>query len=282
MPDVSVIMPAYNCAGYIRGALESVLTQNGCKIEAIIVNDGSTDDTEKVLERYLNDQRIIYIKTENKGVSHAINIGLKSAAGAYIAFLHADDIFLPGKIKKQFSSMEKCHNYDASYTDESYFLDGREESIVSPYFHFSDDIFYFIKRNNFIHISTTMFRRDIFKTAIFDEGLNTHEDWDLFLKLSLRGVRFKYIPEVLSHIRIHSKSLSSSGAVMDATRSEVGLRAKRLWRVFKGNINLYSIRGIMNFNRYIAFKVYAFFIGFPNNTRFNRQIPYLRQKIERL
>lgn len=282
MPEVSVIMPAYNCANYIERALESVLAQNGCRLEVIIVNDGSTDDTEKVLERYLNDSRIRYNKTAHRGVSHALNIGLKSAASAYIAFLHADDVYLPGKIKKQFSLMEKYRNYDVSYTNESYFLDGCEESAESPYFHFSNDIFYFIKRNNFIHISTTMFRRDIFKIAVFDEKLKTHEDWDFFLKLSRRRVRFKYMAEALSRIRIHHKSLSSDGAVMDETRAEVGLRAKRLWRTFKTDINLYSIRGIINFTRYIAFKVYAFFIGFPNGARFNRQIPYLRQEMRPL
>ncbi|MBI5143950.1 MAG: glycosyltransferase [Candidatus Omnitrophica bacterium] len=270
---VSIIIPAYNAADYIGRALDSVLCQDHHPLEIVIVNDGSTDNLEDVLQRYLWDERIKYIAAENRGVSHAINSGLKSATGEYICFLHADDIFLPGKIKRQLSSMERASRSGVSYTDASYFLEGTSRVVKSPYVHFSGDIFYFIKRNNFIHMSTVMLRRDLFEIAIFDESLACHEDWDFLLKLSAAGIRFQYVNKILSNISVHPKMLSSNTQVMDATRSEVGLRARRLWKAFKSDISPFSAKGISNLKRYAAFKIYALTIGFPNSAKFNIEAP---------
>lgn len=253
--------------------MESVLAQDHQPLEIVIVNDGSTDNLEEVLRRYREDGRLKYIATENSGVSHAINSGLKSATGEYICFLHADDLFLPGKIKRQLSSMEGSSGSGVSYTNASYFIEGTDRKVESPYVHFSGDIFYFIKRNNFIHISTVMARRDVFQLATFDEDLECHEDWDFFLKLSASGIRFQYVDEVLSKISVHPKMLSSNTQVMDATRSLVGQRARTLWKGFKKDISPFSVKGIANLKRYMAFKIYAMAIGFPNSSRFNIEAP---------
>ena len=274
MSKVSVIIPVYNASVYIGRALDSVLSQDCQNLEVIIVNDGSTDDSEGVIKRYLGDKRVKYLATENRGVSHAINIGLKEVSGDYVCFLHADDKFLPGKIRKQLSLMERFPGCGVSYTDESYFLEGSSHShIESPYFHFSGDIFYLLKRSNFIHMSTAMLGREIFEKVALDESLACHEDWDLFLKLSARGVKFLYLNEVLSSISVHSKNLSFDTAVMDATRTKVGKRARELWHDFKRNINLYSAMGISNLKRYSTFKIYAMIINFPRHKKFNPKSP---------
>lgn len=88
---VSVIVPFYNVEKYIERAIESVLEQSLKDIEIIIVNDGSKDNSEKLIEKYLEDKRIIYIKQENKGLGAARNTGLSTAKGEYIAFLDSDD-----------------------------------------------------------------------------------------------------------------------------------------------------------------------------------------------
>lgn len=263
MSKVSVIIPAHNASAFIGGALDSVFSQGYDNLEVAVVNDGSTDDLEVVLKSYLKDGRIIYTVTENRGVSGALNTGLKMISGDYVAFLHADDRFLPGKIARQVASMKMYPRHDVSYTNENYFLEGSNNFVPSTYFHFGGDIFYFLKRNNFIHISTTMFKRSSLSGLRFDEALQCHEDWDLFLRLAANGAHFLYIDEILSSICMHQKSLSTNTQVMDVTRLEVGTRAKSLWKSLKRD----------DFMRYIRLKTQALLIGFPNNKKFKYKTP---------
>ena len=101
---VSVVVPAYNCADCIGQAIDSILDQKYPFIEIIFVDDGSTDDTQKVLESYQN--RITVLSQPNSGAAAARNTGLKSANGAYVSFLDSDDIWLPGKVDAQVKYLE--------------------------------------------------------------------------------------------------------------------------------------------------------------------------------
>ena len=273
MRKVSVIIPAYNASGHIGRALNSVFAQTYPEIEVVIVNDGSTDKLKDVLQPLMKEGAIKYIETQNRGVSHAVNTGLKSTTGDYMCVLHADDMFLPEKIEKQILFMERFPECGVSYTNEEYFLDGAEKTIESTYFHFSGDIFYFLKRNNFIHASTAMFKSDILRAESFNERLECHEEWDLFLRLSAKGIKFLYIDEVLSKICFHQKNLSSDSRTMDTTRQMVGKHAKQLWKEFKEKINAHSVSGLSSLTRYAVFKIHAALIGFPNHERFNRKTP---------
>lgn len=270
---VSIIIPAYNAAKYIVRAIESVLGQNCDNLEIIIVDDGSKDNTESLLREYVGDKRIKYLKTENKGVSHAINRGLKEITGDYVCFLHADDVFLPDKIKKQITFMQRFPQYGISYTNESYFLEGTDRRVESQNFRFSGDIFYFLKRSNFIHMSTVMLRREVLGSERLDETLACHEEWDLFLRLSQKGVKFLYAGEILSSIRVHSENLSFDTGVMDRTRNAVGKRAKALWKEFKDKTKLPSREGFLSFKRYALLKTKAALIGFPKAKKFNKRSP---------
>jgi glycosyltransferase involved in cell wall biosynthesis len=98
-PQVSVVIPAYNCAAYVGQAVDSVLRQTYTDWEIIVVDDGSRDDTKLILEQY--GDRIRYIYQQNQGVSIARNRGIELARGEFIAFLDADDYFLPDKIAAQ-------------------------------------------------------------------------------------------------------------------------------------------------------------------------------------
>jgi teichuronic acid biosynthesis glycosyltransferase TuaG len=104
-PLVSVVIPTYNRASFLKQTIESVLNQTYKNIELIVVDDGSTDNTKDVISPYLH--RIQYIFTENKGPAHARNIGMKTSKGKYISLLDSDDEFLPFKIEAQVSLMEK-------------------------------------------------------------------------------------------------------------------------------------------------------------------------------
>ena len=98
---VSVVMPAYNAERFIGQAIESVLEQD-VRLELIVINDASTDGTEEMIQTYLKDERMVYVKNVcNQGVAESRNIGVKRAKGDYIAFLDADDWWERGKLGKQ-------------------------------------------------------------------------------------------------------------------------------------------------------------------------------------
>ena len=107
--SVSVIMPAYNAANYISESIRSVQNQTFKNWELIIIDDGSCDDTRKIAHQFqANDQRVECLSLRaNKGVAHARNIGTKMARGRYVAFLDADDIWLPNKLEEQLAYMRK-------------------------------------------------------------------------------------------------------------------------------------------------------------------------------
>ena len=107
MPLVSVIVPAYNAARYIRQALESVCTQTYRDIEVIVVDDGSRDETPAIVEEFAtSDPRVRLLLQNNAGVGAARNMGLRQAQGVYIAPIDADDIWHPGKLEAQVACME--------------------------------------------------------------------------------------------------------------------------------------------------------------------------------
>lgn len=106
MPDplISVIIPAYNCAHYLGEAIDSVLTQDYPRLEVIVVDDGSSDNTQAVLDHYQADVSRLY--QDNQGIGAARNAGQQRARGEFIAFLDADDLYLPGKLSRQMACFE--------------------------------------------------------------------------------------------------------------------------------------------------------------------------------
>src|SRR6266542_3447517 len=114
---VSIIMPAFNAGKYISQSIESVLKQTYQNWELIIINDGSTDDTKKVVDSFLQmDSRIQYIWQKNGKQGKARNAGLKRSKGELIAFLDADDLWMPVKLEKQIDLLHQ-QNADLIFTD---------------------------------------------------------------------------------------------------------------------------------------------------------------------
>jgi glycosyltransferase involved in cell wall biosynthesis len=104
---VSICMPAYNCANYIEAAIKSVLSQTYAHLELIVVNDGSTDETQIVIEKYINDSRVKLINQNNSGASKARNVAFSNAKGKYIKFLDGDDVISNEMVEVQVRSGEK-------------------------------------------------------------------------------------------------------------------------------------------------------------------------------
>ena len=107
MPKVSVIIPTYNCAQYITGAIESVFNQTYRNFEIIVVDDGSKDNTKEALAPYIREGVIKYIFQKNQGPGAARNEGMKASEGEFLAFLDADDILLPESLEKRVDLLRK-------------------------------------------------------------------------------------------------------------------------------------------------------------------------------
>src|SRR3990172_11149387 len=129
MPKVSVIIPTFNCEEYIEETLSSVLFQTFTDFEVIVVDDGSTDNTIKVIKPYLD--KISYIQKDNGGQGSARNLGISLAKGEYLAFLDSDDLWLPDKLSLQVGYMENNPNVSLTFTDAVAFEErkGHKEKI---------------------------------------------------------------------------------------------------------------------------------------------------------
>jgi len=122
---VSVIIPTYNCGAFVREAVESVLGQSHRDLEVVVVDDGSTDDTPVVLAR-IEDPRVTVIRSPHRGLSAARNEGLDRARGEYIAFLDADDRWLPSKLDRQVALMDAEPEVCLTFTNLTRFNAERE------------------------------------------------------------------------------------------------------------------------------------------------------------
>ena len=132
---ISVIIPVYNRARYIKECLESALSQTCKDFEIILVDDGSTDNLKEVIEPYMS--KIRYIYKENGGAASARNAGLRNAGGEYIAWLDSDDKWLPFKLELQVKILEKLPNAGFIYSDFSCFSDKKgkiSDSYLREYF----------------------------------------------------------------------------------------------------------------------------------------------------
>lgn len=204
---VSIITPIYNGENYIEECINSVLNQSYKDIEMIIVDDGSTDDSEIIISKYTNKFSFIkYIKCyENKGVWAARNIGIENAKGRFISFLDADDLYKKNKIENQMNFMLK-NNYAFTYT--SYDLIDENNTSLNKIIEVKEyeDYNSLLKGNN-IGCLTVMIDTFKIKTPIKFENYH-HEDFVLWLKILKNDVTAYGLNEVLSSYRKTKSSVS--------------------------------------------------------------------------
>jgi glycosyltransferase involved in cell wall biosynthesis len=224
-PLVSVIIPAYNIESYLSQTIESVIHQSYKNIEIIIVNDGSIDTTEEIIQAYAHiDKRIIMINQSNKGLSAARNAGFKIAQGEYFCIIDADDIMLPEKIATQLTFLEHNASSDVTYSKVYYFSDSTFDiytrNLATP-----DSLQVYkklLQNGNFISPNSVFFRRSVFDTmGGFDEQLYSSEDFDYWLLLSFKGVHFLHQDSYLTLCRMRKNSMTSNGVRMYSTVIDV-------------------------------------------------------------
>lgn len=186
MPEVSVIIPTFNRAQKTIRAVDSVLSQNWKNFEIIVVDDGSTDDTDKALSRY--GDSIKYIRQPvNKGVSYARNIGIKNSTATWIAFLDSDDYWLPEKLHVQMKFIKLNQRVVACQTQEIWMKNGMRVNPKRKHKKPSGNIFKQSLRLCLVSPSCVMLKKSLIEEiGFFDESLPAGEDFDLWLRISCR------------------------------------------------------------------------------------------------
>jgi glycosyltransferase involved in cell wall biosynthesis len=185
IPQVSVIIPTYNRAGYLREAVDSVLNQGFRGFELIVVDDGSTDGTPRLLREYGDSIRVL--RQENQGVSAARNAGIASGRAELIAFLDSDDVWLPGKLARQVEFFRQNPEILICQTEELWVKNGRRVNPGQRHRKRGGMIFESSLELCLVSPSAVMLRRELFdRVGLFDERLPACEDYDLWLRVSCR------------------------------------------------------------------------------------------------
>jgi glycosyltransferase involved in cell wall biosynthesis len=189
---ISVIIPTYEHADSIAACLDSVFAQTYSPIEVIVVDDGSTDNTQEVLKKY--EGRIVSIKQGNQGANPARNRGLQEAKGEFVIVCDADVIMVPEMLEKMAKTLGE--HPEASYA-YSGFTFGWKTFWGTP---FSAEK---LKKMNFVH-TTSLARRADFPG--FDNAIKRLQDWDVWLTMLENGKQGVLVPGVLFHVGIHGTS----------------------------------------------------------------------------
>lgn len=213
---VSVIIPNYNYARYVGGAIDSALAQTYPDVEVIVVDDGSTDATKDVLINYGNG--ITTVSQQNQGVAAARNNGVAASSGEFIAFLDADDEWLPEKVEKQVAmlrsdpSLGLVHVGVEEIDPDSNVLRDRLEGASGDATH---ELLMIGGRGILGGGSGLMVRRTVFdEIGGFDVRLSTSADWDFFYQIARRHP-VGFVSEVLLKYRVHTANMSANVGVME-------------------------------------------------------------------
>jgi len=218
-PKVSVIIPTYNRADLLPRAIDSVLNQTYRDLELIIVDDGSTDNTKEIVEKYQKkDERIKYLWEENYGgPARPYNLALKQCQGEYIAFLDSDDVWLPEKLEKQIAIFEE---YDGKINlglviCEAYVVDLDRNDIGRLTFPYNENLLgpekfgLFFEKFGIISLSCVVIKKEVFKNiGYFDEKFKVSADVDIYSRI-LKNSPIYFLKEPLVKYTQSDRSLSN-------------------------------------------------------------------------
>jgi glycosyltransferase involved in cell wall biosynthesis len=209
-PNVSIIIPAFNREPFISESIESALKQTFSDFEIIVIDDGSTDKTVEVAQKYSDDHRVNIMRNEkNLGIANTRNKAVRMARGKYIAMLDSDDVWIDkNKLQKQFDFLESNPNY-ALVGSNMVHIDVKGEKIKEVIFPINDiTIRKTILRRNPFAQSTILCRKEAMENAgLYSTRFTICDDYDLWLKIG-RDWKFANINESMTGYRIHGNNIT--------------------------------------------------------------------------
>ena len=209
MPQISVVIPAYNAEHSIRETIDSVQQQTFSDFELIVINDGSTDRTLEILQT-IEDPRLKIFSYQNGGLSIARNRGISHATGDFIAFLDADDLWALNKLKLQLAALQQNPEAGVAYS-WTYFLNEQEKRLFPGcHLFYEGNVYADLLVKNFItNGSNPLIRRQaIDSVGEFDPTFSHFADWDYWLRIA-RNWSFVVVPEYQIFYRQSSRAMSS-------------------------------------------------------------------------
>lgn len=242
-PLVSVIIPTYNYGRFIGEAVASLQLQTYANWEAIVVDDGSTDNTKQVVAELARDEpRVIYVAQENARQGAARNNGIAHARGDYFQFLDADDLIEPNKLERQLAFLEQHAEVDIVYSSVRYFsaAAGGELLLSRQYSSWEDEgawmpelsghgteLLVALLRNNIMVVNAPLMRRRLIeKVGAFDKDLTPVEDWEYLIRCAISGAVFSFDDEEGSRALVRAHEASASLNQPRYLRSVLLMRSK--------------------------------------------------------
>lgn len=226
-PTVSVVMAAKDYARFIREAIDSAFAQTVADWELIVIDDGSSDGTEAAVQPYLVDRRVRYVRSDRLGQSRAKNLGLNLSSGEFVAFLDADDAWLPTKLERQLALFRANPALGVCFSGRRIIDEAGNEHQPAPppTPDQRGDVLTAVFRKNFVCFSSVMVRRTVFDhVGGFDTGLDLAIDYDLWLRVAAH-YPFDFVPDPLVLYRTGHANLSRRLGDRVATAVSVMARA---------------------------------------------------------
>ena len=221
-PLISTIVPVFNGERYLGEALDSIWAQTYRPLEIIVVNDGSTDGTAKVVGSYR--ERVQYIQQANKGPAAARNLGISKAGGDFIAFLDADDVWHPEKLERQMARFRARPELNLCVTHIQNFWIQELKAEAEQFCNHPLSQ----PTPGYFQLQTLLARGSVFDTVgRFNTVLPTCSDVDWFLRVVEHGMVILVLPKVLLNRRLHRTNISRSPAVQTILLRTVGASASR-------------------------------------------------------
>jgi len=237
-PLVSIVTPAYNAGRFLGEAIESVLRQDYPNIEYTVVESESNDETREVVDRYRG--RLRAIRVPRQGPAAAIHAGLSQANGSILAWLNADDTYQPGAVRTAVETLLTHPEADAVY-GEACWIDERGASLRPyPTMAFRATA---LARDCFICQPASFFRAPAYAACALDASLTVSFDYDLWIRMALRGCRFEYVSRRLANSRMHPDNLTLS------RRGEVFDVSMALLRKYYGYVPFLWVFGCLAYRR---------------------------------
>ena len=216
---IDVILPTHNRAYCLERSIHSILSQTYPDLRLMIIDDGSTDETKKIIETFQKDSRVNYLHQVNQGVSAARNLGIRHAHGEWIAFLDSDDEWLPNKLETQVKYLQEHPTCRFVHSDEIWMRNGVRVNPKKKFDKSSDELFRRSLETCLISPSTVVMKKDLcLLHGLFNEAFVVCEDYDLWLKI-LATEEVGFIPEFLiKKYGGHEDQLSTRFPAMDFWR----------------------------------------------------------------